>query len=56
MAKFVYSYSGKPGDVCDAKGKTVVSSTASQKDLEYLYSINYDGVTRKEDEPKKKGE
>jgi hypothetical protein len=48
MAKYTYIYQGGDADYWDAKGKTTVSSTASQKDLEYLYSINYDGVVRQE--------
>lgn len=55
MAKYNYIYVGGDKDIWDIKGKTSLSQISTQKDLEYAYSINIDGVVRVEqDEPKAK--
>lgn len=48
MAKYRYIYVGADKDYWDAKGKTVISITSSQKDLEHLFNANIEGVVRVE--------
>lgn len=55
MAKYTYIYVGGDKDIWDIKGKTSLSQTSTQKDLEYLYTLNIDGIVRVEKaEPKAK--
>lgn len=46
MAKFKYQYVGAECTIWDEKGSIFLSSTTSQKDLEYLCSKGVDGIAK----------
>ncbi len=46
MAKYILQAGVKPVDYWDSNGKIEVSQNATQKQLEYLHSLGYDGVVK----------
>lgn len=57
MAKYIIQAGVTPCDYWDKNGKIAISVNCTQKELEYLHSINYDGVVKIDspnDQPKSK--
>lgn len=54
MESVKYQYIGEPCSVWDENGGIHLNRDTSQKELEYLYSKNYDNIVKlEEDKPKK---